>query len=330
MTLVIAIKSSEGIVLAAESRDVFGNFAYFDNATKLFSFKKPHNYIGVLTYGVGAIGSDEEPLKRTIESYMPDFESTLHTPKRRISVSEFAQRISKFFMEQWDAKMPQTYQGAPLGFIVGGFDDEKSVDGNLYQIQIPYDKDSDPIEINKDDWGSIWRGETGIADKIMFGYDAHIVGDTFSKVLDYIIPKLPLDDGGKNNIRQNLSTQLQGSTIYERIVSDTFSRILAYMVPKLQLDDKEKSKIIQDLSNQLQGSTILQDLNRQFAMPFSYELPLQDCINLAVFLIRTTIKFQEVSSTIPRTCGGPIDVAVITRTDGLQYVQRKQLVGEVD
>jgi len=31
-----------------------------------------------------------------------------------------------------------------------------------------------------------------------------------------------------------------------------------------------------------------------------------------------------------RGVGGPIDVAIVTRTDGLQYVQRKLIRGERD
>lgn len=55
-------------------------------------------------------------------------------------------------------------------------------------------------------------------------------------------------------------------------------------------------------------------------------LPLQDCINLALFFLRTTIDAQKLSVGI-RSVGDPIDIAVITR-NGLEYVQKKQLKGE--
>jgi hypothetical protein len=56
-------------------------------------------------------------------------------------------------------------------------------------------------------------------------------------------------------------------------------------------------------------------------------LPLQDCVDLAIFFVRTTIDAQRLTVGI-RGCGGPIDVATITRSGGLKFVQRKQIVGE--
>jgi hypothetical protein len=64
----------------------------------------------------------------------------------------------------------------------------------------------------------------------------------------------------------------------------------------------------------------------EFPIPFA-ALPLQDCIDLAIFLIRATMTAQSLAIGV-RGVGGPIDVAVITRTEGLQYIQRKVLRGE--
>jgi len=57
-------------------------------------------------------------------------------------------------------------------------------------------------------------------------------------------------------------------------------------------------------------------------------LALQDCVNLAIFFIHTTIEAQELSVGV-RGVGGEIDVATVTRRDGLQFVQRKKIVGEI-
>jgi len=56
-------------------------------------------------------------------------------------------------------------------------------------------------------------------------------------------------------------------------------------------------------------------------------MPLQDCVNLAIFFLRTTISGQNVSVGV-RGVGGPIDIATITRAEDLKPVQRKQIVGE--
>lgn len=56
-------------------------------------------------------------------------------------------------------------------------------------------------------------------------------------------------------------------------------------------------------------------------------LPLQDCIDLAIFPMKTTMSAQNLTIGV-RGVGGSIDVAVITRRAGLEIIQQKQLVGE--
>lgn len=53
-------------------------------------------------------------------------------------------------------------------------------------------------------------------------------------------------------------------------------------------------------------------------------LPLQDCVNLGAFLIETTMTAQALSLGI-RGVGGMIEVAVIKRTQPLEFVKRKTL-----
>jgi hypothetical protein len=57
-------------------------------------------------------------------------------------------------------------------------------------------------------------------------------------------------------------------------------------------------------------------------------LPLQDCVDLALFFIRTTIAAQRLTVAM-RGCGGPIDVATLTRSEGLRFIQEKRIRGEV-
>ena len=69
-------------------------------------------------------------------------------------------------------------------------------------------------------------------------------------------------------------------------------------------------------------------LKREFEYTIPYEvLPLQDCVDLATFLIRTTITAQNLAVAV-RGVGGAIQVATITRTEGLGWVQKQELHGE--
>jgi len=77
-----------------------------------------------------------------------------------------------------------------------------------------------------------------------------------------------------------------------------------------------------------QVQSLKQALNvLQMALPLG-AMPLQDCVDLAIFFIRTTITAQRLTVGI-RGCGGPIDVATITRREGLRFIQRKETVGEI-
>ncbi len=62
------------------------------------------------------------------------------------------------------------------------------------------------------------------------------------------------------------------------------------------------------------------------AIPFAF-LPLQDCVDISIFLIRTTATIQSWITGV-RGVGGAIDVAMITRTEGFKAVQQKRIKGE--
>ena len=60
-------------------------------------------------------------------------------------------------------------------------------------------------------------------------------------------------------------------------------------------------------------------------LPLFAAMPLQDAIDYAVHLIRTTIDTLRFEPRYP-SVGGPIDVLVV-KPDGMQWVQRKELRG---
>ncbi len=67
---------------------------------------------------------------------------------------------------------------------------------------------------------------------------------------------------------------------------------------------------------------------RKLQMNLAFQaMALQDCVDLALFFVRTTISAQQLSVDV-RGCGGAIDVATITRRDGICYIQRKEIRGE--
>ena len=66
-------------------------------------------------------------------------------------------------------------------------------------------------------------------------------------------------------------------------------------------------------------------IKSRLELPIPYRvLALQDCIDLAVLMIKTTIDAQRLGVGA-RGVGGPIDVATISRNTGFDFVQKKSI-----
>ena len=292
MSLGIVIKGPEGLILASESRvtltaqgralpgapNLPGGLGgqmlsvTFDHATKLLAFSAPHTYVGAVTFGQAIIGLAQP---RTPASFIPELEASL--PQQRVSVAQFAQLLSAFYLQQWQERMPPPpslpspspeqpaqpggYTGLDVTFVVGGFD-EGAAYGRIFQFGIP--SAPIPVEQNADPaFGLLWGGQQEIVDRLVKGYDPNL---------------------------------------------------LLLAASALQLDPDE----VVTLRERLDAL--------QLALPINF-LALQDCVDLAILLIRTTIAVQQLTISV-RGVGGAIDVATITRQEGLRFVQRKQVVGE--
>lgn len=214
MSLGIVFKGPEGVVLAADSRVTLmaqiqpvqpqlgqGQNpttllpATYDNATKLLKVNG-QDYVAAVTYGVGALG-EREP--RTAHSLIPEFEGELNTAGvARLSVSDFAARLSDFFVRQWRSVMPQNYQGPDMVFLVGGYDDGAAY-GRVFEIHIP--SNPTPMEQNVGGFGLVWGGQRQFTDRIIQGFDDRLP----SIVLNY----LNLPSSQEQALRDHLKSQLQ-------------------------------------------------------------------------------------------------------------------------
>ena len=265
MSLGIVFKGPEGIVLAADSRVTLNMLdrqsnaqipAHFDNATKLLKVNK-HDYVAAVTYGLGAIGVTEP---RTAHSFMPEFENELGDD--RLSVEDFAQKLSDFFLKQWNSLMPARSAAPDIVFLIGGYDDGQPY-GRAFEISIP--SKPKPIERHPSpEFGMVWGGQREYVDRLIRGFD------------DQLLRSIQTVQGLDDAARDQLGVQLQG--------------------------------------------------NLQLPIPFQF-LPLQDCVDLAIYLVRATIDIQTFVIGV-RGVGGDIDVATITRTGGFTPIQQKTITGE--
>jgi hypothetical protein len=262
MSLGIVIKGPEGLVLAAESRVTLTArqanqpemLVNFDNATKLLSFNFPYSKIGVVTYGQAAIGL------RSAHSFIPEFEAELKS--KPLSVLEFSEKLSDFFIKQWNAVMPKDFKGPGMVFVTTGFNEEEPY-GRVYLSEIP--RNPKPVEQNPNpgEFGLTWGGQGEFVNRLIMGF------------------------------------------------ANTLPTIISKALKLNQTQIETMNEVIKPL---------------QMQIPLQ-AMPLQDCIDLAIFFIRTTIDAQRLTVAV-RGCGGPIDIAVITRGKDLIFVQRKKVVGE--
>jgi hypothetical protein len=101
----------------------------------------------------------------------------------------------------------------------------------------------------------------------------------------------------------------------DRIVQGFDDTVIAQVKDHLKLTDTQTADLVQHLRT-----------NNPLALPYQF-LPLQDCVDLCVQLIRTTINMQRFTLDV-RGVGGQIDVATVTRMEGFKAIQQKQIVGE--
>lgn len=144
---------------------------------------------------------------------------------------------------------------------------------------------------------------------IVGGYDK---GAAYGRIFLVDIPYSPEpveQNPGDTNFGMTWGGQLQ---IASRIIHGYDPAIPEILRSELELDDKKVGELLQKFKQKL-----------EFSIPYQV-LPLQDCVDLAAFMVQTTMDAQGLAIGL-RGVGGPIDVAIITRTNGLKYVRRKSI-----
>ena len=159
MSLGIAIKGPEGIVLASDSRATIvahqknkPSFeVHFDNASKLFRFSAEHRFVGAVSYGNALVGD------RLLHGWLPEFEADKLAGKKRLLVKNYAELLAAFFMS---VRKPDD---ASFTMLIGGYDpDPVKAYGRVFQLQVPGEKLQ---EMNPGDksFGMSWGGQLEVA-----------------------------------------------------------------------------------------------------------------------------------------------------------------------
>lgn len=144
------------------------------------------------------------------------------------------------------------------------------------------------------------------------GYD---VGAAYGRVFTVVVPNSPKPV-------EFAANEFGATWGGQRELTD---RLLQGFDPNLS---KQALDILKMPSGDQQRLDLEIALRKKLQLPIPWQfLPLQDCVDLCILLIRTTIQLQQWMVSV-RGVGGAIDVATITRTDGFKAIQIKELRGE--
>ena len=111
----------------------------------------------------------------------------------RLTVEDFASKLSDFFMRQWQAaQMPP--DGPPMVFLVGGYD-EGAPYGRVFECFVPTAPQPKEQHPGSDQFGMVWGGQREFTDRIITGFDGQLPG--------IVQDILALDDHQRDNLNQS-------------------------------------------------------------------------------------------------------------------------------
>ena len=264
MTIVVAVKVNDGLVLAADSAVAVhggpagqppGVLKTYDYGRKLSHIK---DYpIGTLSWGISLLGS------RTIESLINEYEFSLPQASGEVAqgfkVREIANNLRDFLLKRYEAQYGPLSPGnqPSVGVLINGYSDGAYFP-EQYLFEFP------------------------------------------------ITPDLQVRRPDKENGEPNLGVDWFGLTdAITRLIKGADRRLGEVLAERLQTSFDEAWQLL-----------------AQFEYPIAFEgMPLQDAIDLAVYLVEMTIGRYRFAVGAP-LCGGEVDVAVITPR-GFTWVYRK-------
>lgn len=334
MSLGVVVHSPEGLVVAAESRVTLTAtmpagtqfHVNFDNATKLVQFHKPHNFVGVVTWGAASIQW------RTVHSFVPEIEAAL--PGQRLTIREYTTHLANFLGAQWAANVP-SYTGDPMIVTVAGFD-LNQVYGEVWQVSLPQPVAASPAAAapapgtpasppasppGQQPGGGQLPPSQGPSSGAQPATQPPPSANPATPSPGGTGTSAPATPAGAVPVAPKI-TQIAApgrfglmwggqAEIVHRIVHGYDQELMNRLRKAANLTTQQEAAV-----NGVIGSGQLQ-------IPIA-AMSLQDCVDLAVFLIRSTIAAQRLTVGL-RGCGGAVDVAVITRNDGLTFIRRKVL-----
>jgi hypothetical protein len=148
------------------------------------------------------------------------------------------------------------------------------------------------------------------ADPIFFQVAGFDEGEAYGRVFEVSVPN---DLDPVEQIPDDFGIKWGGQDyLLERLINGVAPMAYYFAQDELGLTDDQ----VQQLANRLYGEL-------QLPIPYQF-LPLQDCVDMATFLVDMTATVLTWTPGV-QGVGGDVDVATITISDGFQSVQHKRI-----
>lgn len=185
MTIVVSVKATDGMVLAADSAATFfvpvreGTITkIYNHANKIFNLRKVWP-IGAMVYGAGGIGaSSVETISKDLRNCLSNkSNSEYYLDEQSYTVEEVATKARKFIYETCYLK---AYQHPPndfyMGYRVCGYSAQADLP-EVWEFIISGAKCDEPQKVqSRDEFGLRWAGEEEALDRLFFGTTTRITG----------------------------------------------------------------------------------------------------------------------------------------------------------
>ena len=203
MSIIISVRTSEGVVLAADSRQSYTNArgntrVGTDYGAKVFQLT---SRIGVATFGWAFLQPQTANVMFNISALIEDFRATINPDN--IGIQDVANQLSLYFQQIYNYDINTLHWNAApagqfaIGFQVCGYNQNSTV-GEAYLCQIP--PGNSTLLGNTNNPGSNWNGQIDVVTRLILGYDPRAVNLPF--VQHIINNPIPNQD--------NLEAQLRG------------------------------------------------------------------------------------------------------------------------
>ena len=271
MTVALAIKVHDGLVLATDSATTIGwtntetgiqvaNSVY-NNANKMVNLHRDLP-IGLMTWGLGNVGQQSistlaKEIRRRLQGENPRFpEWSLDSDS--YTIKEVADKVRIFLHDEMLSEQVKTSGPlVDLGVFIGGFSSD-SISVESYSLTTNGMICAGPDATLTEEFGAVWYAQGEAISRLVLGFSQ-----------------------GTEQALLTLGVSATDAPAYVDALKKIVHRPL-------------------------------------IAAP----MPIQDVIDLAIFLVDASIKFTRFSPGYD-TVGGPIEVAAITRHEGFKWINRK-------